>query len=238
MGKLQHQPRPTLACWTPPTFSPMHSSCSSVGKIFPCVILLSIYIYLYSFTFLKVCGREDEFALLLELGHDIQVSNEIKFLSKLWLFIPSGISTWLFGFSYVVGIHSLWYLLIVQVGENLQIYCQSEKKFWQLFSDYYWVLPSHWLAWSGQRDGQLVWKGKFSPNNCLLVDIPNDFRFVGPSRIDNGPLELAYKPWKHFWQPYCWSLCSGDHHPCVIFILGDLFLFSTIGVYPSQFLAW
>ena len=119
MGKLQHQPRPTLACWTPPTFSPMHSSCSSVGKIFPCVILLSIYIYLYSFTFLKVCGREDEFALLLELGHDIQVSNEIKFLSKLWLFFPSGISTWLFGFSYVVGIHSLWYLLIVQVGENL-----------------------------------------------------------------------------------------------------------------------
>ena len=105
MGKLQHQPRPTLACWTPPTFSPMHSSCSSVGKIFPCVILLSIYIYLYLFTFLKVCGREDEFALLLELGHDIQVSNEIKFLSKLWLFFPSGISTWLFGFSYVVHLH-------------------------------------------------------------------------------------------------------------------------------------
>jgi len=29
--------------------------------------------------------------------------------------IFSGISTWLFGFSYVVGIHSLWYLLIVQI---------------------------------------------------------------------------------------------------------------------------
>jgi len=29
--------------------------------------------------------------------------------------IFSGISTWLFGFSYVAGIHSLWYLLIVQV---------------------------------------------------------------------------------------------------------------------------
>merc|ERR1719187_1247109 len=29
--------------------------------------------------------------------------------------ILSGVSTWLFGFSYTVGIHSLWYLLIVQV---------------------------------------------------------------------------------------------------------------------------
>merc|ERR1719430_690990 len=29
--------------------------------------------------------------------------------------IFSGISTWLFGFSYVVGIHSLWYLLFVQI---------------------------------------------------------------------------------------------------------------------------
>merc|ERR1711974_350104 len=30
--------------------------------------------------------------------------------------IFSGISTWLFGFSYVVGIHSLWYLLFVQIA--------------------------------------------------------------------------------------------------------------------------
>merc|ERR1719189_2712463 len=29
--------------------------------------------------------------------------------------ILSGVSTWLFGFSYTVGIHSLWYLLAVQV---------------------------------------------------------------------------------------------------------------------------
>ena len=32
-------------------------------------------------SFFKVCGREDEFVLLLELEHDIQVSNKIKFLS-------------------------------------------------------------------------------------------------------------------------------------------------------------
>ena len=162
MGKLQHQPRPTLACWTPPTFSPMHSSCSSVGKIFPCVILLSIYIYLYSFTFLKVCGREDEFALLLELGHDIQVSNEIKFLSKLWLFFPSGISTWLFGFSYVVGIHSLWYLLIVQVGENLQIYWQSEN--------YFQIITGCFQAtgWPGVVSVMANWFGKVTSSQTTV----------------------------------------------------------------------
>ena len=31
MGSLQSQQRPTWGCWTRPTFSPTHSSCSSAG---------------------------------------------------------------------------------------------------------------------------------------------------------------------------------------------------------------
>ena len=74
----------------------------------------------------KVCGRADEFALLLELGDDIQVSQKktslmckIISMEEIWP-ISSGISTWLFGFSYVVGIHNLWYLLIVQVPKYFE----------------------------------------------------------------------------------------------------------------------
>ena len=77
MGSLQSQQRRTWGCWTRPTFSPTHSSCSSAGdslhqdinicffsRIEPCI--------------LQVCGRTDEFALLLELGDDIQVSHKSK----------------------------------------------------------------------------------------------------------------------------------------------------------------
>ena len=81
------------------------------------------FLFVIVVCFPKVCGRKDEFTLLLELGDDIQVSLSQRLLLK-WqkitkekiFYFHSGISTWLFGFSYVVGIHSLWYLLFVQVG--------------------------------------------------------------------------------------------------------------------------
>ena len=157
MGKLQHQPRPTLACWTPPTFSPMHSSCSSVGKIFPCVILLSIYIYLYSFTFLKVCGREDEFALLLELGHDIQVSNEIKFLS-LWLFFPV---------EYLPGCLASP-MLLAYIASGIYLSCRLGKVFKSIanqrkgFDNYFQIITGCFQAtgWPGVVSVMANWFGK------------------------------------------------------------------------------
>ena len=52
-------------------------------------------------------GMIFRFQEILQFGWTIEIFMKCN--------LPSGISTWLFGFSYVAGIHSLWYLLIVQV---------------------------------------------------------------------------------------------------------------------------
>ena len=52
-------------------------------------------------------GMIFRFQEILQFGWTIEIFMKCN--------LPSGISTWLFGFSYIAGIHSLWYLLIVQV---------------------------------------------------------------------------------------------------------------------------
>ena len=130
MGSLQNQQRPSWGCLTPPTFSPMHSSCSSAGDSFhqdininwwlKILISFKVFYLLLWHVSKRFVAERMNLRYFLSLGmifrchcHRDSFWSGKKSRKKIF---HSGISTWLFGFSYVVGIHSLWYLLFVQVG--------------------------------------------------------------------------------------------------------------------------